>query len=140
MKKILIVEDEPDLAKLMQMRLASAGYETCVAPDALVAVEAAHRFGPNLILLDLMLPAGGGLGVLNGLKASIYTASIPVLAVTAIPRNTFADEKLLLDKIDQIGLAGYLQKPFDPKALLSEIERLLSGSERRGPSGNETKE
>src|SRR5262245_3021781 len=80
--KILIVEDDIDFARVLAKRLATAGYETREVTEAVSAMKFAREFSPDAILLDLMLPGGGGLTVLDRLKVSTYTKNIPVIAVT----------------------------------------------------------
>ena len=83
MSKILVVEDDADSRLGLCIRLKSAGYETCMAGDGLGATMAATKERPDLILLDLGLPAGDGLAVLERLKKNNATAAIPVIVVSA---------------------------------------------------------
>ena len=67
-QKILIIEDEADIAQVLAKRLMTAGYETMISSDAILGITEAHKYKPDLVVLDLMLPGGGGQGALNRLK------------------------------------------------------------------------
>ncbi|MCX6354153.1 MAG: response regulator [Candidatus Aureabacteria bacterium] len=82
-KKILIIEDEPDFSKVLAKVLFSRGYEVMVAADAYHGIQSAYQYLPDLIILDVMLPAGGGFSVLRNKKLSSKISPIPVLALTA---------------------------------------------------------
>lgn len=118
-QKILIVEDEHDLAASLVTLLKSQGYLTLTAYDGLYGISLAHKKDVDLIILDLGLPAGGGLFVLENLKRSVETNTIPVLVLTAKP------EKELEEKAFQMGVEAYLHKPFDPQELLDRIKEIL---------------
>ncbi len=79
----------------------------------------ADQLGPDLIILDLMLPGGGGLGVLVRLKMSVLTNDIPVLVLTGMQDPDYKE------KVLEKGVDAYLQKPYDPVELLTEIKRLI---------------
>jgi CheY-like chemotaxis protein len=85
-KRILIVDDDPDLITLVSAWLSKGGYETLSARDAMSCVAAARKDPPAAILLDLGLPAGGGLVALERLKRIEGTAMVPVIVLTS--RNT----------------------------------------------------
>ena len=120
--KILVIDDDDNLGKFLRMRLISLGYDVEVMPDAMLGIQEAHRFKPDLILLDLMLPAGGGLSVLKQLKASTHTVCIPVLIVSGMWRDVYEG---IGRELQEIGVEGYLQKPFREGELLSNIQRIL---------------
>ena len=130
--KILIFEDNEGLGRMLRVRLSASGYETLVAPDAVIGMEAAQRFKPDLVILDLMLPAGGGLKVLEGLRGSVYTAGIPVLVVSGMEQELMGG---YVNQVRQMGIEGYLRKPFEAKQLLSEIQRILAGDSKDDRSG-----
>ena len=118
-KKILIIEDETDLTLVLSKRLFSAGYEPIVSMDAVAGVAETHRSMPDLIILDLMLPAGGGKSVLSNIRHSTKTMNIPVMVLTGMQDD--ATKK----KILEIGVDAYMQKPFVIEDVLSEIKRIL---------------
>lgn len=119
-KKILIIEDEKEMVLGLVTLLKSQGYLTIAAYDSLFGVSLAHKEKPDMVILDLGLPAGGGLYVLNNLKNSINTSDIPVLILTA---QQDAD---LEEKLKKAGAAAYFHKPFDPETLLSRIKYILN--------------
>ncbi len=118
-KKILIVEDEQELASGLAAFLKSQGYSAIVAYDGLHGVSQAHKEAVDLVILDLGLPAGGGLSVLENIKKSVATNHIPVLVLTANPETIMQDIAL------KLGAAAYLLKPFEPEKLLGCIKDAL---------------
>ena len=121
-KKILVIEDERDLAKVLAVRLKGAGYEIVVAGDGIQAVQFAHRDKPDLIILDLMLPGGGGLGVLENLEMSAYSLCIPVIVLTGIKDDEYKR------KVMEKGVDAYMEKPYEPEELISSVRRLIGES------------
>lgn len=118
-KHILLVEDEEDLAVLLSTRLRSEGYAVSRVSDGVQAMQQVMQLRPSLIILDLMLPGGGGLGVLEKVKMSVLTHDIPVVILTGMQDPGY--EAKVLEK----GVDAYLQKPYDPVELLTEIKRLI---------------
>ena len=119
-KKILIVEDEPELLSGLVTLLKSQGYLTLTASDALFGIILAHREKPDLMILDLGLPAGGGIHVMENLNNSTVTNDIPVLVLTA-------QEGIDLEaKLRLMGVAEYFHKPFEPEILLNKIKDILN--------------
>lgn len=122
-KSILVVEDEEDLAVLLSTRLRSEGYAVSRVSDALQAIQQIMRLRPSLIILDLMLPGGGGLKVLERVKMSVLTHDIPVVILTGMQDPDY--EAKVLEK----GVDAYIQKPYDPVELMTEIKRLIGEAE-----------
>ena len=121
-KKILIVEDEKELMFGLATLLKSQGYLIIAANDSLFGISLAHKEKPDLIILDLGLPAGGGFYVLENLKNSVETFDIPVLILTA---QQGLD---LEERAKQMGVVAYFHKPFDPEILLSQIKEIFNDS------------
>ena len=119
MHKILIVEDEPDTSRVVAKRLEKAGFEVVVAVDAYQGISLAHKEGPDLIILDLMLPAGGGLAVLKNLEMSSKVTRIPVVVLTGIKDEEYKDAML------KRGIEAYLEKPYDADELIATIRNIL---------------
>jgi DNA-binding response OmpR family regulator len=117
--KILIVDDDQDIRRLLGIRLKSRGYEPVFAGDAISAVNQARKEHPDLILLDLMLPAGDGYLVMERLKAMPALEGIPVIVVSA--RDPVAEEERFI----QSGADTFFRKPFDYDELLTAIELAL---------------
>ena len=118
-EKILIIEDDRDLARLLAARLESAGYESVVASDAYQGVQFAHKIIPDLIILDLILPAGEGLSVLKRIKLSGYTRGIPVVVLTGIKDEKYK-QKVMGERVE-----AYLDKPYDADTLITTIQNIL---------------
>ena len=118
MKKILIVEDDPLARQILNARLKSR-YEVFVSGDAMAAFTEARKQRPDLIILDLGLPAGGGLSVLQRLKAIPALAVIPVLVISGMDQATHEA------KAREAGADAYLQKPAGDEALLSKVRELV---------------
>jgi two-component system phosphate regulon response regulator PhoB len=122
MLRILIVEDEPDIADLIGHNLLRAGYEVLIAHDGVTGTASALRERPALIVLDLMLPGRDGFAVFRELRRDPRTASIPVIMLTA--RAQTQDRILGLEA----GADDYLTKPFSPKELILRIQAVLKRS------------
>ena len=118
-KKILIVDDERDIVKALMIRLQGAGYEVVTAFDGAQGVFMAHKEKPDLIILDIRMPAGDGFSVAQRLKRSIHTFSIPVIFLTGSP------EKNAAEKAMSLGARFFVKKPYDPEELLDAIKRAL---------------
>lgn len=118
-KKILIVDDDPDLRAGLNIRLRANGYDVSFAADALSAVAQARKISPDLILLDLGLPAGDGFVVMQRLSAIPAMAVIPVIVLSA--RDKDANQ----NRVAMAGAVAFLQKPYDDAELLIEIKLAL---------------
>jgi DNA-binding response OmpR family regulator len=118
-KKILIVEDDPELLQSMHIRLRAHNYDTYSAGDAISCMAEARKNGPDLILLDLGLPAGDGFVLMERFKQVPALASVPVIVVTA--RDFRANQKRAV----QAGAVAFLQKPVANAELLAVIRRAL---------------
>jgi CheY-like chemotaxis protein len=119
MAKILIVDDDQDIRRLLAIRLKSLGHETAFAGDAISAVNQARREQPDLILLDLMMPAGDGFVVMERLKAMPAMEGIPVIVISALDPAT--QER----RLSESGADAYFQKPYDHEELVAAIQRAL---------------
>lgn len=126
--KILIVDDDPDLRRGLDIRLRSSYYETVHASDGYSAISMAQKEQPNLIILDLGLPAGDGFSVLERLKNSDTLSSIPVIVLTA--RDPHSDEQKAL----LAGAMAYYQKPVENDELLAAIHAALLNTSPRSVS------
>jgi len=118
-QKILIVDDDPQFALLVTGYLRSAGYPSVTAVDAMQGFMFAQREQPALILLDLNMPAGGGLILLERLVKSVRTQMIPIVVLTARPEPEIEAEARAK------GAADFLHKPIEGGSLLAMIERVL---------------
>jgi two-component system alkaline phosphatase synthesis response regulator PhoP len=118
-EKILIVEDEKDIVKMLEYNLKKEGFRTISAQDGEDALEYAVREHPDLIILDLMLPGMDGLEVCKELKKETKTASIPIIMLTAKAQES--------DKVVglELGADDYVTKPFSPRELIARIKAVL---------------
>jgi DNA-binding response OmpR family regulator len=118
-KKTLIVEDDPDVRHGMHVRLKANHYETFFAADALTSLAEARKHEPDLIILDLGLPAGDGYAVMARLKIIPALALIPIIVVSARDVQANRDRSL------RAGAKAFLQKPVDNAELLAVIRHTL---------------
>jgi len=119
-KKILIIEDEKELAFSLAELLRSKGYKTFVAHDGLYGTSQARNEKVDLVLLDIGLPAGGGLFVLENLKRSVLTSHIPILVLTAQHGEN------LKSNVFKLGAQAFFSKPFNPDELLESIKKFIN--------------
>ena len=119
MSKILIVEDNVEIAELVRDLLIQEGFEAIICHDGYQGIEFTHKFQPDLILLDLMLPAGGGYYVLEKVRLSSHTKYTPIVVLTASKDKE--QKKQVLEK----GVEAYLEKPYDNQELISTIRNVL---------------
>jgi DNA-binding response OmpR family regulator len=124
-KKILILDDDPDVLQGMHVRLKANHYDTCLAGDTFSGVAEARRSMPDLILLDLGLPTGGGFLVMERLKLIPALAIIPIITVSA--RDGLGNQKRAFDA----GAKAFLQKPIDDAELLAVVRQALGEGERK---------
>lgn len=117
--KILIIDDEEDLAKLTAKRLKSEGYEVFMHFDGAGAVEAVQDIKPDLILLDIKLPHVTGLDIFEKLRADSNLKNIPIIFFSA----SSSDEKLCHEEFKG---TGFIKKPYDHIKLLASIRQSLT--------------
>jgi DNA-binding response OmpR family regulator len=126
MKKILIVDDDPNIITALTVRLEAARYEVLSAPDGFKGLQAAVTSPPDLILLDVCLPAVIGFAVAQQLQV-LGLERIPVIFITASKKEG------LRAAAKDLGAAGYLEKPYEAQELLALIAQVLRESERAAP-------
>jgi DNA-binding response OmpR family regulator len=118
-KKILIVDDDPDVRLGLHVRLRANHYHVIFACDGMASIAEARKHMPDLIILDLGLPAGDGFSVMERLKANDSLSLIPVIVVSARDLNTNMERAL------KAGAKAFLQKPVDNAQLLAVIRKVL---------------
>ncbi|MFH1783897.1 MAG: response regulator [bacterium] len=114
--KILLVDDEVDLAETVKLRLTTNDYDVMLAYDGEQALKKVEAYDPDLILLDLKLPGISGEEVFEKLKEKDSTKDIPIILFTASKRD---------DELVSIGAEDFVLKPFESQNLLDKIQRLL---------------
>jgi PAS domain S-box-containing protein len=121
-RRVLVVEDEQDIALLLQRYLQRAGYESEIAGSGAEALEKAISYQPGLITLDVALPDMDGFAVLERLRSDERSCSIPVLFVSMLPAT---------ERGDLLGAVDYLAKPVNEAHLVARIGAILSGNSER---------
>ena len=124
--RILVVEDEPQLAAVLCDYLKASGYETCHLADGEAVLDTFTRWQPGLVLLDLMLPGADGVSLCRELRAH---SDVPVIMVTA--RVDEVDRLLGLS----VGADDYICKPFSPREVVARVGTVLRRYRRHGGSG-----
>lgn len=125
--KIMIVDDQRDMAEAAKMVLDMEGYDVVVAYDGEEALRKAEAELPDLIFLDVQMPGKSGLEVCKILKSNAKTKVIPVLIFTASGQN-------IEDLVAQAGADGYFRKPFAPEDLVAEVKKRLDQARARKSS------
>ncbi len=129
MKRIVVVEDEPAIAEILEYNLEQAGFEVEVIREGDLALVAIRRRVPDLILLDLMLPGLDGLDLTRLLKRDPATAGVPVIMLTAKDGET--------DRIVglELGADDYVTKPFSPREVVLRVKAVLRRGQPSDASG-----
>jgi DNA-binding response OmpR family regulator len=117
--KILLIEDEEDIAALIKLQSEISGYKLIVAYDGLNGYEAVEREVPDLVVLDIMLPGQSGLDVCRKIKTNPNLNHIPIIIISAKSEET--DVVLGLE----LGADDYVTKPFSPRVLFSRVKAVL---------------
>ncbi len=119
-KKILIVDDDENIIQTLKMRLEANGYKVFTASNGVEGLEQAKEVGPDLILLNIMMPRLDGIMTTLKLKGTEQIRSIPVIIMTGIKEK----EEMVLAR--HVGAADYITKPFEHDELLKKISKLLA--------------
>ena len=126
-KRILIVEDDPEMMKLFSFLLTRSGYEVMTASSGMPALFGVIRTPPDLILADLQMPMMNGLEMIGQFKAHEDTRDIPVVVVTGF------DSEESRAAAFKAGCAGFLTKPIKPVEFLAQIQKFLTGAKPKQP-------
>ncbi|MFT4570603.1 MAG: two-component system alkaline phosphatase synthesis response regulator PhoP [Hyphomicrobiaceae bacterium] len=118
-ERVLVVEDEEDIAELLRYNLEAAGFSVAVANTGELGLAAASNEPPSIVLLDLMLPTIDGLEVCRRLRAAPNTAAIPIVMLTARGEESDVVRGL------EMGADDYVTKPFSPRVLIARIQSVL---------------
>lgn len=115
-KKILIADDDRDFVRMLCEKFEHEGFETLVAYEGVRVIESAHKSKPDLILLDIQMPAGEGWSVLERLRAHPETTRIPIIIVTGGVKKQDVTRDI----------QGFFRKPFEIEELLNHVKKLTS--------------
>jgi DNA-binding response OmpR family regulator len=126
-KKILIIDDDPELLRGLRVRLTSCGFDVQLAPDAILAIQLALKIRPDLILLDIGLPGGDGYLTMTRLQSHLHLAHVPIIIMTA------GDASIHEERALKAGADAFFQKPIDNQQLLAAIYRALGETMTRPP-------
>lgn len=130
MKTVLLVDDDDTFLLTIGVRLKSMGYTVCTAKDAVNAISAVRKNNPDVVVLDVSLPAGDGFLVAERLRNLIISATTPIIFVTA------SEKAELRERAMKLGAVEFLQKPFDATTLADAIESALSPGDNWRPQAN----
>ncbi|HZT43747.1 MAG TPA: response regulator [Chthonomonadaceae bacterium] len=127
-KKVLAVDDERHIARLVQINLKGAGYEVVTALDGYEALEKIEQERPDLLVMDVIMPYMSGLEVLERLRACERTRDLPVILLTVL-----AEDSALI-QCELLLCSAYLAKPFNPTELIASVDRVLLAQELKSGS------
>jgi CheY-like chemotaxis protein len=119
-KKILMVDDEPDILKIVKFRLVKEGYEVLFAVNGQEGIDMARIHLPDLIIMDYRMPVLNGLEAARSIKSDNVLKHIPILLMTA--SSASIGESI----IKEISIESFLSKPFEPDELLNKVRDLLA--------------
>jgi two-component system alkaline phosphatase synthesis response regulator PhoP/two-component system response regulator VicR len=118
-KKVLVVDDQPHIVRLIQVNLEKEGFEVATAGDGVEGLRQVREVRPDLVILDVIMPRKDGFQVLREIKADEQFSETPVIMLTVKTHNADIVEGL------KEGAELYLPKPFHPKELVSLVKRVL---------------
>ena len=114
----MIVEDDENIASALSIRMGAAGFETTIANDGMSGMRSAVSVNPDLVILDISLPAGDGFAVAENIQANIPNP-VRIIFLTASKRLDFRE------RAEQLGAVGFFEKPYEPTALVSAVRQAL---------------
>jgi two-component system, OmpR family, phosphate regulon response regulator PhoB len=127
-KKVLVVDDELDIRVFMTTLLETSGYKPVVAEDGLQGLEAARKYKPALIIMDIMMPRESGIHMYRELKSDPELKDKPVIIVSALSKKTFFHSQKVLDEYEGGQVpepTAYIEKPPEANELLEIIHQIL---------------
>jgi two-component system, chemotaxis family, chemotaxis protein CheY len=128
MKKVLLVDDDNTVLLNTGVRLKGMGYIVYTAKDAVSAISAVRKNEPDVVVLDISLPAGDGFLVAERLQSLVGSAATPIIFITA------SENPELRERAKKLGAVGFLKKPFDATSLADAIEMANSPGDNWQPS------
>jgi len=127
MKSVLLVDDDNSMVLAIGVRLKGMGYTVYTAKDAVGAVSAVRQNNPDVVVLDISLPAGDGFVVAERLQRMVGTAATPIIFITA------SENPELRERAAKAGAVSFIRKPFDATQLANAIETALSPGDNWTP-------
>ncbi|MBN2167845.1 MAG: response regulator [Actinobacteria bacterium] len=118
-KTVLVADDDRDLVTALSIRLRAAGYKVVGAYDGEETYNQAIKHNPDLIILDVRMPSGGGFFAIDQIKHSLNLRDIPVIFLTAF------DDEDMKEQAKELGAEGYFRKPFNDEEFMGIIRRVL---------------
>jgi CheY-like chemotaxis protein len=119
MSRVLVIDDDPDLGRIVRRVLELEGYDVVLSDDGLRGLAAAQRQRPDVIVLDLMMPVMDGYQVLSELQADPRTRDVPVVVLSAVALEETKE------RVEAAGAAAFLTKPFEPRNLFRALSSLI---------------
>lgn len=119
MPRVLVVDDEEDVVRLLEFRLQKEGFDVITATDGQSAVRITEQEKPDLVILDIMMPLMDGMEALRQIRSRRATSRIPVIMLTAKTASVTVDEAR------QLWVSDYIMKPFDPEKLVAKARKAL---------------
>jgi len=120
MRRILVVDDNPQIARLVEFRLAREGHDVVVVHSGAEAIESASAIRPDLVILDIMMPGMDGYEVLRVFRSRLDLAGVPVILLSGLGEDHHVVRGL------RSGAQDYMTKPFSPSELAVRVEKLLA--------------
>jgi CheY-like chemotaxis protein len=127
-KKILFVDDDLDMRIFLSTVLRTTGFEAVPARNAIEGLQKAHEIGPDLVIMDVMMPQAGGVTLFQDIKKDERLKHLPVIMLTGVSEKAFAHHLHMLNVRINESLPppdAYMEKPLDPEKLVATIKRLL---------------
>ena len=121
--RVLLIEDEANIAEAIRFLLSRDGYEVWVEPDGARALAKVSEIAPGLVILDLMLPGVSGLEILTSLRGDPVTRALPVMMLTA--KGQGRDR----DAAEQAGVSAFMSKPFSNAEMRAQVRALMEGTD-----------
>ncbi len=130
-KKVLVVDDDPDILDVVTMILESQDYQVVVARDGIECFDRLGAEKPDLLILDLLMPKMDGFAVYKELKEPKWSEyqDMPILILSSV-REEASRRRYELETGRELGADDYLEKPISPEVLLASVEKLLGGKQR----------
>jgi DNA-binding response OmpR family regulator len=122
-RRILVVDDDPDVLKILKCRLGAAGYEVILADSPTKGLEMAAEYRPDLAILDVVMPGTDGVALATSIRNEVETRDIPIMFLSGVLTDWGVDQGDCLLKN-----TVYMSKPYHPEKLLGKIEEMISNA------------